>query len=81
MNRLNEINEYIKKEYSNLTKSINRTRSLQGINEKTDIFIKEYKIILHKFEHRLDINELNNKVEEYQAVVTQLYHFDDIKLM
>lgn len=71
MNRLRVIEDSIKKEHSNLVKSNNRPRSLQGITEKTEILqdlLKEYKTILSKFEHRLNKKEWNNEVEIYQAL-------------
>lgn len=72
MNRLKAISNHIYKEHVNLSKSINRTRTLQGILEKTEFLndlIKEYKLILYQNKYWLSGDDkLNDEVELYQAI-------------
>lgn len=71
MNRLRTIDEYVRREHTNLLKNIKRPRSLQGILEKGEIlkdFLNEYKSVLNKNRRCLSDTQWNDEVKIYQAL-------------
>lgn len=62
MTRLDEINEYVEREFKNLCKSKNRARSLQGILAKQELLkdhLVEFESLLKAYEHRLNTDDWN----------------------
>lgn len=81
MNRLRAIEEYIKKEHTNLIKSVKRSRSPQGIIEKTETLndlINEYKLVLNKNRRCLSDKQWNDEVEIYQALKVRFHECSKI---
>lgn len=71
MERIREIEFYLKKEFRNINKSKYRSKTLSSIeikrNQITEAF-SEYKTLLKSFEHRLKGSTWNEEVEIYAAL-------------
>ena len=71
MDKLRQIEVYLRKEYRNLNKSKHRPRTLRNIEIKTQLIqenFTEYKKLLKTFEHRISTSKWNTEVETYSAL-------------
>lgn len=75
MNRIKEIEEYIKTEHINLRKSINNTKTLDLVSTKEIILndlYKEYKELLKKIKQRLIEEKLwEAQFINYEVITTR----------
>ena len=63
MNKLEDLDELIERQYQNLVKSRYRPRSAEGIITKKRLlqdFLEEYEDILNSFENTASTNKLTN---------------------
>lgn len=67
MNKLNEIKEYVEREYWNLCKSRQRPRTQVGIDEKKYLLsqaLKDFVKILEDYENKIPIEDWNRLTDD-----------------
>ena len=75
MSRLEDIKEYIDREYKNLCKSINRARTQTGVNTKRRLLeehLEEFESILKKYEDKIPIRDWNKLTDDFEFVKTKV---------
>ena len=75
MTRLEEIKEYVEREYKNLLKSKNRARSLQGILTKKELLrdhLEEFESLVLKYDKRLKDKDWNKLTDDFEFVKTKV---------
>lgn len=75
MTRLDEIKDYVDREFRNLYKSKNRARSLQGILTKQELLkdhLEEFETRIKTYEHRLRTEDWNKLTDDLEFVRTKV---------
>ncbi|XP_062707796.1 uncharacterized protein LOC134288090 [Aedes albopictus] len=75
MTRLDEIREYVEREFKNLCKSKNRARSLQGVLTKQELLkdhLIEFETLVKAYEHRHNTEDWNKLTDDLEFVRTRV---------
>lgn len=75
MSTLEELKDYIDREYKNICKSKYRARTLDGILTKKQLLteaLKQFTSILQSYEHRLSTLEWNRLTDDFEFVKTRV---------